>query len=216
MEIEAEPVIMDEEILTEEVVEEPVEELVEVDVHQAEGKSTKKPKASAAKKHRTASGKPRNAAIRSSARAGLIVPVGRIQRTMKGVSGSKRVSPQASVYLTAALEKIISGVLEGSWKVAADKKKRKRIRPREIHEFLIANQQYRNIFGNSVIAQGGVEEFIDPKLIPAKKGKKAGADATAAGKKKKKASPKKKAAAPKKKAGTKKPASKKAKTAEEW
>jgi histone H3/H4 len=191
--------------LDEQIVEAPVAEAI--NDHQVEGagkKSGQKP------------------ARRTSDRAGLLMPVGRINRTMRKRTSAKNVSPVAAVYLTAALEAVVSEVLDGSWAIA-DGKKRKRIRPREIQEFLHRNPEYRNIFSYVYIADGGVEEHIDPSLLPKKKSKKATAEGGEEKKKGKKkptrleaaAAIKQKAkkAAPKKakKAAAKKPAAKRAK-----
>lgn len=107
-----------------------------------------------------------------SARAGLHFPAARIQTNMKKRRLAKRIGPTAAVYLAAVMEYLTAEVAEGSLNFAkADG--RVRITPRHIALAIKDDAEMSAVCEGVTIAGGGVQPYIHPALIPAKKGKKA-------------------------------------------
>ena len=77
------------------------------------------------------SGKPRGKSVSKSQKAGLTLPVARLNKAMKQTSGMKRVGGSAPVYMTAVIEYIIAEVVEMAGN-HTKKGKRKRITPEDI------------------------------------------------------------------------------------
>ena len=109
--------------------------------------------------------------ITRSEKAGLTFPVGRIFRFLKNGGYIERVGGSAPVYMCAVLEYICAEVLELSGNAAKDNKKQ-RITPRHIQLAVRSDEELNILFGNAIIASGGVLPNIHEALIPnSKKGK---------------------------------------------
>ena len=114
------------------------------------------------------------------AKAGLTLPVSRINRAMKESSGAKRIGGSAPVYMTAVLEYVTSEILElaGNHTESA---KRKRVTPEDIILSIRSDEELSKLCGSISVYTGdklvGVGEALKP--APTKKKKNAGAAATA-------------------------------------
>jgi histone H2A len=71
--------------------------------------------------------KSKKSAKSKSAKSGLVMPVARINRSMKMQSNMKRVGGSAPVYMTAVMEFIAAEILELSGNETKSDKKRKQI-----------------------------------------------------------------------------------------
>ena len=114
------------------------------------------------------------------AKAGLTLPVSRINRTMKTSSGAKRIGGSACVYMTAVLEYIAAEILElgGNHTQSA---KRKRVTPEDIILSIRSDDELSKLCGSIAVYTGdkltGVSDALTP--APIKEKKKAEAAATA-------------------------------------
>jgi histone H2A len=114
------------------------------------------------------------------AKAGLTLPVSRINRTMKTSSGAKRIGGSAPVYMTAVLEYIAGEILElaGNHTQGA---KRKRVTPEDIILSIRSDEELSKLCGSIAVYTGdkltGVSDALKP--APIKEKKKAEAAATA-------------------------------------
>ena len=108
-----------------------------------------------------------------SKRAGIQFPVGRVHRHLRLGHYSGRVGAGAPVYLAAVLEYLTAEILELAGNAARDNNK-KRVIPRHIMLAVKHDEELTQLLHGITISQGGVLPNIHEKLIPTKKGKKAG------------------------------------------
>jgi histone H2A len=114
------------------------------------------------------------------AKAGLTLPVSRINRSMKALSKTKRIGGSAPVYMTAVLEYIAAEILElaGNHTQGA---KRKRLTPEDIVLSIRSDEELSKLCGSIAVYSGdkltGVSDALKPALVKEKKN--AGAAATA-------------------------------------
>ncbi|PKA53539.1 putative histone H2A.3 [Apostasia shenzhenica] len=110
--------------------------------------------------------KKKKAASRSS-KAGLLFPVGRIDRFLKAGKFANRVSAGAPVYLAGVLQYLASEVLDLAGNVARDNEKR-RISPRHIQLALKNDEEFTKLLGAVTIPNSGVPPSIHVFLVPVK------------------------------------------------
>lgn len=103
-------------------------------------------------------------------RAGLVLPVGRIYGKLRRSGVANRVSAGAPVYLAAALEYIVSEVVELAGKSASEDK-RHRITPRHILLAIQNDDELMKMFKHVTISSGGVLPNIHSALLPKRKTK---------------------------------------------
>ena len=108
----------------------------------------------------------------SSARAGIIFPVARVNRRFKTGRYAKRVGPSSGAFTAAVLEYLTIEVLELAGGVAQEAHK-KTITPRHLMLALGSDDELNKLMVSTTISQGGVVPNIQEALIPSKKGKKA-------------------------------------------
>lgn len=141
--------------------------------------SKKKSKASAAKKKTSSQGSrgvqrtraKDTKAVSSSAKAGLLFPVGRMRRYLKQGRFAERVSATAPVYLASVLEYLAAEVFELAGNVARDQGY-KRINPRAILLALKNDEELSKVVSDAIVLGGGVLPTVDPILRSGKKKKK--------------------------------------------
>ncbi|KAM7534205.1 hypothetical protein Aperf_G00000106704 [Anoplocephala perfoliata] len=102
-----------------------------------------------------------------SARAGLVMPVGRVHRYLKMGRYARRTSTAASVYLSAVIEYLVAEVNELSGN-AAKANKRKTITPRHIMLGVRNDAELNELLKNVHISHGGVLPCIHPSLLKRK------------------------------------------------
>jgi histone H2A len=112
----------------------------------------------------------RKKAIRKSARAGVLFPVGRLHRYLKRINPKRRVSMGASVYTAAVMEYLAAEVLELSGNAARDNH-RSRVTPRHVFLAVAIDEELKKLLKNVIISQGGNLPNIHPFLIKNKTGK---------------------------------------------
>ena len=100
-----------------------------------------------------------------SKRAGLQFPVSRIHRLLRKGNYAPRVGASAPVYLAAALEYLVSEVLELAGNAARDNKK-VRIIPRHVQLAIRDDEELNELLAGVIIAQGGVLPNIHAVLLP--------------------------------------------------
>ncbi|CAD7956067.1 unnamed protein product [Amoebophrya sp. A25] len=100
-----------------------------------------------------------------SKRAGLMFPVGMIERKLKEMGVAKRVGSGASVYLAAVLEYLTAEVLELAGNIT-QRNKKTRILPRHIQLSIHEDEELEKYLGNTTIAAGGVLPGIPSVLLP--------------------------------------------------
>jgi histone H2A len=102
--------------------------------------------------------KPKIARTSRSTRAGLVFPIGRIERKMRE-STRHRVGGNAGGYLAAVLEYLAAEILELAGNAARDSC-RKRITPRNVMLAVRNDSELNEMFGNYIIAFAGVFPII--------------------------------------------------------
>ena len=108
-----------------------------------------------------------------TARAGLQMPVARVQRYMRNGNYAKHCARVAGVYLAAVLEYCTAEILELAGNACKDNN-RKTINPRHIMLAIKNDEELSRLLSNVTIRNGGVLPNIHKSLLPAKKGKKGG------------------------------------------
>lgn len=106
----------------------------------------------------------------NSKKAGLVFPIGRIHNVIRDRHVTERVSKTAAIAMAAALEYLVTEVIE----VAIEELKRtkhKRVTLRHIKLGVSADEDLNELFKNASFVQGGTTPNIHPKLLP-KKAKK--------------------------------------------
>jgi histone H2A len=130
--------VVEEEAATEESKEEVV-----VEEKKEESKSTKKKK------------KNRGKGISSSSRSGLVFPVGRVKRYLRGRQDYyTRISETAPIYLAAVLEYLTAEILTTAGDAAKHSKLR-RIKPRHINVGIRNDKDMNDLLDGCTIGQGG-------------------------------------------------------------
>lgn len=124
-----------------------------------------------AEKNTTKSTSTTKSSMTKSKRAGLLFPVGRVNRLMRKGRYAERIAAGAPVYLASVLEYLTAEVIELSGKAAIDNKK-KRISPRHIRLAVGHDQELNELLSNVTISGGGVIPFINSALLPKVKAKK--------------------------------------------
>lgn len=88
-----------------------------------------------------------------SEKAGLLLPVARVNRAIKKRSGVGRVGASAPVFLTAVLEDIVKEVVEHAGDLAS-KANRKRISPVDITSSIRGDPQLARLFAGVAVFSG--------------------------------------------------------------
>ena len=105
--------------------------------------------------------------VSSSAKAGLLFPVGRVGRYLKQGKYASRTGAGAPVYMAAVLEYLCAEILELAGNAARDNKK-SRIVPRHLTLAVKNDEELNKLLGNVTIASGGVLPNIHAVLLPKK------------------------------------------------
>jgi len=103
-----------------------------------------------------------------SKRSGLTMPVARIGNALRAMRPKGRQSEDAAVALAAIVEYLIAEVTELAGNAARDNKKH-RITPRHIALAILNDEELQKMFGNVILAQGGVVPNIQSALLPPRK-----------------------------------------------
>ena len=98
-----------------------------------------------------------------SARAGLIMPVGRVARMLKSSKVADRVSGDSSLYLTAVLQYLALEVISLAGKEAVRDRK-KTITPRYVQLGARKDNEMRELLGTVTIGEGGVMPHVAASL----------------------------------------------------
>lgn len=101
----------------------------------------------------------------SSAKAGLVFPVGKIHKKLKKGFYAERISCGASVYLSAILEYLTAEIFELARDVAIITNGTNRISPRHILLSIRGDEELDRLFAGVTIAEGGVLPFIKAVLL---------------------------------------------------
>jgi|TARA_B110000046_G_C12921074_1_gene367168 histone H2A len=105
-------------------------------------------------------------------KAGLVFPVSRINKTMKSISGLKRIGGSAPVFLTAVIEYVASEILDlaGTHTINA---KRKRVTPEDVILGIRSDDELSKLCGSISVYTGdklkGFNESLKPAPIKQKK-----------------------------------------------
>ncbi|TIB68488.1 hypothetical protein E3Q24_03658 [Wallemia mellicola] len=99
-----------------------------------------------------------------SHRAGLIFPVGRIERNLREGRYADRIGGGAAVYLAAVLEYLTAEVLELAGNACVDNRKQ-RIVPRHLQLAIRNDEEIDKLLKNVDIFQGGTIPHIEPALL---------------------------------------------------
>lgn len=117
-------------------------------------------------------GKKRQKAVSRSNRAGVLFPVGRMHRYLRGVTHHFRISGAAPVYQAAVIEYLTAEILELAGNAARDNKKG-RVTPRHILLAVANDEELHQLLKHVTIASGGVLPKIHPELLARKRGSSA-------------------------------------------
>lgn len=114
-------------------------------------------------------GKKRQKAVSRSIKAGVLFPVGRMHRYLRGVTHHFRISAAAPVYQAAVIEYLTAEILELAGNAARDNKKG-RVTPRHILLAVANDEELHQLLKHVTIAAGGVLPKIHPELLARKRG----------------------------------------------
>ena len=103
-------------------------------------------------------------AVSRSFRAGLQLSIARVENVMRSMTCIDRMGRGAPVYMTAAIEYILSEILELSGNAARDNKKM-RMKPRHILLAVRNDEELNKLFLNTIMG-GGVIPNIHAHLLP--------------------------------------------------
>ena len=117
------------------------------------------------------SSKDRKAPVSKSNRAGLEFPVSRVAKFLRDRSYFNRISNGASIYITAALEFIMSEVLDLTGE-ATKALGKKRIFPQSIFMGIQDDDDLNSLFQNAIIAKGGSMDIVNEFTEKMKKKKR--------------------------------------------
>lgn len=111
----------------------------------------------------------KKAPVSQSVRAGLLFPVGRTHRLLKQyLLAGQRVGGTAAIYLAAAVEYVVSELLDSAALIAKDRMKVKRINARHIL-WAVRSDEELDALVHADIAGAGVVPHINPELLKRKK-----------------------------------------------
>jgi histone H2A len=96
-------------------------------------------------------------------RAGLLLPVGRIQTRLREKRLFARLGDEAAVQLTGVLEYLVSEVLTAGAEVAAQRKRR-RISSRFVARGVARDEDLSSMLGGTRISGGGVVDELPPSV----------------------------------------------------
>ncbi|KAL3876339.1 hypothetical protein ACJMK2_034200 [Sinanodonta woodiana] len=116
-------------------------------------------------------GKKRTKPLSKSAKAGVLFPVGRMQRYLKRDTHHFRIGAGAPVYMAAVIEYLTAEILELAGNAARDNKKG-RVTPRHILLAVANDEELHQLLKHVTIASGGVLPRIHPELLIRRKGGK--------------------------------------------
>lgn len=111
-----------------------------------------------------------------SHKAGLVMPVARIQRNLRNGRYAKRIGTGGSVYLAATLEYLTAEVLELAGSACIENHKKK-INPRHIMMAIDNDAELKMLLKDVCIPNAGVLPLIHPSLLPERSNKNQHADA---------------------------------------
>ncbi|XP_065143745.1 core histone macro-H2A.1 [Paramisgurnus dabryanus] len=106
-----------------------------------------------------------------STKAGVIFPVGRMQRYLKKGLPKYRIGVGAPVYMAAVLEYLTAEILELAGNAARDNKKG-RVTPRHVLLAIANDEELNHLLKGVTIAAGGVLPNIHKELLSKKTGSK--------------------------------------------
>lgn len=106
-----------------------------------------------------------------SDKAGLVFPVGRIERSLKYGRFAKRIGAGAPIFMAAVLEYLTAEVLELAAAIAR-KHGRQRIIPRFVQLAVRQDEELSHFLGNVIIAAGGAFSDNPPANTPKSSSKK--------------------------------------------
>nr|XP_055035641.1 core histone macro-H2A.1 isoform X1 [Misgurnus anguillicaudatus] len=106
-----------------------------------------------------------------STKAGVIFPVGRMQRYLKKGLPKYRIGVGAPVYMAAVLEYLTAEILELAGNAARDNKKG-RVTPRHVLLAIANDEELNHLLRGVTIAAGGVLPNIHKELLSKKTGSK--------------------------------------------
>lgn len=114
----------------------------------------------------------RKKSMSKQAKAGLTMPVSRINRTMKAISKTKRIGGSAPIYMSAVLEYIAAEILDGAGN-HTQKSKRKRVTPEDVILSIRSDEELSKLCGSIAVYTGdkltGVSDALKPAPIKEKK-----------------------------------------------
>ncbi|XP_072164634.1 core histone macro-H2A.1-like [Diadema setosum] len=116
-------------------------------------------------------GKTRGKSSSRSSRAGVLFPVGRMDRYLRMSTHRYRIGSGAPVYLAAVIEYLTAEILELAGNAARDNRKA-RVTPRHILLAVANDEELHHLLKNVTIASGGVLPQIHPELLTKKRGTK--------------------------------------------
>nr|XP_054773786.1 core histone macro-H2A.1-like [Lytechinus pictus] len=122
--------------------------------------------------HSGRGGKTRGKSTSRSAKAGVLFPVGRMDRYLRKSTHRYRIGSGAPVYLAAVIEYLTAEILELAGNAARDNRKA-RVTPRHILLAVANDEELHHLLKNVTIASGGVLPQIHPELLTKKRGTKA-------------------------------------------
>ena len=122
--------------------------------------------------------KARKPAQSKSAKAGLLMPVARLNTALKKGGGTKRVGGSAPVYATAVLEYLLTELIEVAGATTM-KAKRKRITPEDISLAVRSDEELSKLLRSFSVYSGDKLRDISKALLPPPPAKKKEAEAQA-------------------------------------
>ena len=104
-------------------------------------------------------------------KVGLIFPVARLGRHLKGGRYAERVGKSGAVFMAAVLEYMVCEILELAGQAATEAGKN-RIAPRHLQLAVRNDEELAKLMASTMISNGGYMSNIHPFLLRGKKGKK--------------------------------------------
>lgn len=126
-----------------------------------------------APKQRKSTNSRRKAPVSNSKKAGVIFPVGRLNRMLKQGRYSQRIGGSAGVFMSGVLEYITAEICELAGNVC-EEQGRKTIAPKHINLGILHDEELHKLVASAVISQGGQQVKVHDFLLPHKKGGKQG------------------------------------------
>ncbi|XP_063593071.1 histone H2A-like [Penaeus indicus] len=97
--------------------------------------------------------------LRKEQKAGLILPVARIERRLRTGQWNPRTSPIAAVYIAAAVEHVLRRILALSM-VWAEAMERVRVTPLFVALAVKADPELDALLGDAMFKDGGAAEYV--------------------------------------------------------